>query len=91
MHRVEEDRDLAVHMTESIIALYPGCPPAEARAIALHTSRRGSGRVGRTAAGGAFEPEALNAGYSGNSSPTYAIRQAPDAWVQPQRRSGRRL
>jgi len=31
------------------------------RAIAAHTSRRGSGRVGRTAAGRALEPEALNA------------------------------
>jgi len=61
LRRVEQDRDLAVRMTESILALYPGCPPAEARAIAAHTSRRGSGRVGRTEAGRALEPEALNA------------------------------
>lgn len=59
--RVEQDRDLAARMTESILALYPGCPPAEAQAIALHTSRRGSGRVGRTAAGRALEAEALDA------------------------------
>jgi len=58
--RVEQDRDLAVRMTEAILALYPVCPPAEARAIAVHTSHRGSGRVGRTAAGRALVTEALN-------------------------------
>jgi len=46
LRRVEQDRDLAVRMTESILALYPGCPPVEAQAIAAHTSRRGSSRVG---------------------------------------------
>ncbi len=61
VRRVERDRDLAVRMTESILALYPGCPPAEAQAIAVHTSRRGSGRVGRSAAGRALEAEALDA------------------------------
>ena len=61
LRRVEQDRDLAVRMTESILALYPGCPPAEAQAIAVHTSRRGSGRVGRSAAGRALEAEALSA------------------------------
>src|SRR5215467_7550224 len=61
LRRVEQDRDLALRMTESILALYPGCPVKEAQAIALHTSRRGSGRVGRSAAGRALEAEALNA------------------------------
>jgi len=61
LRRVEQDRDLAIRMTKSILELYPSCPPAEARAIAVHTSRRGSGRVGRTAAGRALEPEALSA------------------------------
>lgn len=61
LRRVEQDRDLTVRITESILALYPACPPAEAQAIAIHTSRRGSGRVGRTSAGRALEPEALNA------------------------------
>jgi hypothetical protein len=59
--RIEQDRDLAARMTESILALYPSCPLAEAQAIAGHTSRRGSGRVGRTAAGRALEAEALSA------------------------------
>ena len=61
LRRVEQDRDLTIRMIDAILALYPACPPAEAEAIAAHTSRRGSGRVGRTAAGRALEAEALNA------------------------------
>ena len=41
--------------------LFPGCPAEEARAIAMHTSVRGSGRVGRTFAGRALEEDALTA------------------------------
>jgi hypothetical protein len=54
-----EDASLVERMTERILALYPGCPPKEARAIAEHTAVRGSGRVGRTEAGRALEEEAL--------------------------------
>jgi len=61
LRRVEQDRDLTIRMIDAILSLYPACPPAEAEAIAAHTSRRGSGRVGRTAAGRALEAEALNA------------------------------
>ena len=61
LRQVEQDHNLALRMTESILALYPGCPPGEAQAIAVHTSRRGSGGVGRSAAGRALEAEALNA------------------------------
>lgn len=61
LRRVEQDRYLAARMTESILALYPRCPAAEAEAIAAHTSRRSSGRVGRTAAGRALESEPLHA------------------------------
>jgi hypothetical protein len=57
--RIKEDRNLALQMAESILAIYPSCPPAEAQEIAAHTSRRGSGRVGRTAAGRALDAEAL--------------------------------
>jgi hypothetical protein len=46
-------------MTEAIIALFPSCPPEEAASIARHTAVRGSGRVGRSAAGRALEPEAV--------------------------------
>ncbi|MER7763992.1 DUF2293 domain-containing protein [Streptomyces sp. NPDC097619] len=35
--------------------LFPGIPPARAAAIAAHASLRGSGRVGRTAAGRALD------------------------------------
>jgi hypothetical protein len=59
--RVEQDRDFAVRMADAILELFPGCPAAEARAIAVHTSLRGSGRVGRSAAGRALDQEALTA------------------------------
>ena len=61
IRRAEQDRDLAARMAEAILELFPGCPPAEARAIATHTARRGSGRVGRTAAGQALDQKALMA------------------------------
>ncbi len=54
-----EDVELAAHMAERIRALYPGCPPEEARGIAAHTAVRGSGRVGRSAAGRALDDHAL--------------------------------
>jgi hypothetical protein len=38
---------------------FPACPAGEARAIAEHTAQRGSGRVGRSAAGRALDPRAL--------------------------------
>jgi hypothetical protein len=49
--RVKQDREMVVRMTEQITTLFPGCPPQEAAAIAAHTAVRGSGRIGRTAAG----------------------------------------
>ena len=42
-----------------VVRLFPGCPPERAQSIARHASVRGSGRVGRSAAGRALEPEAL--------------------------------
>ena len=54
-----EDVELAAHMTEKIRVLYPGCPSDEARRIAAHTAARGSGRVGRSAAGRALDDHAL--------------------------------
>ena len=57
--RKEEDKRLTASMTERIRLLYPGCPPAEAAAIAEHTARRGSGRVGRSAAGRTLQDAAL--------------------------------
>ena len=39
--------------------LFPRCPPKEAAAITAHTAARGSGRIGRTAAGRNLEKRAL--------------------------------
>jgi hypothetical protein len=60
-YRDKQDQILAIRMAESIRQMFPGCPLEEARAIAAHTSVRGSGRVGRTSAGRALEEEALRA------------------------------
>jgi hypothetical protein len=59
--RGEQDRELVARMTKQIVALFPGCPPRDAAAIAQHTAVRGSGRVGRTAAGRNLEERALAA------------------------------
>jgi hypothetical protein len=54
-----EDRTLVIRMTQRIGTLFPGCPPREAAAIAEHTARRGSGRVGRTEVGRKLDEQAL--------------------------------
>lgn len=57
--RAGQDKQFAEDMAASIQELFPGCPPGEARAIAAHAAVRGSGRVGRTAAGRALKEKAL--------------------------------
>jgi hypothetical protein len=57
--RAGEDRELQAGMAREIARLFPGCPVPRARAIARHAAARGSGRVGRTAAGRALEPAAV--------------------------------
>jgi hypothetical protein len=57
--RAAYDRDLVAQMAQEITRLFPGCPAKEAQTIAEHTARRGSGRVGRTAAGQSLEEGAL--------------------------------
>jgi hypothetical protein len=57
--RQAEDREFIQEMTQALLKLYPACPPAEVQAIAEHTGLRGSGRVGRSAAGQAFDTGAL--------------------------------
>jgi hypothetical protein len=59
--RSEQDRVLVARMMDRIVALFPGCPPEEAQAIARHTAKRGSGRVGRTAGGRNLEERPLTA------------------------------
>ena len=57
--RQREDAKLVAEMVETICEQYPGCPPREARQIASHTARRGSGRVGRSAAGRKLHDDAI--------------------------------
>ena len=53
------DVELQAAMIGEIKRLFPGCPVSRAEAIARHTSLRGSGRVGRSAAGRSLDEEAL--------------------------------
>ena len=57
--RAAEDVRLAAKMASEIRRLFPRCPAARAEAIARHTSLRGSGRVGRSAAGRSLDETAL--------------------------------
>jgi hypothetical protein len=57
--RAGQDLEFQDLLAIQITRLYPGCPPARARAIAAHTAARGSGRVGRSAAGRALDAEAI--------------------------------
>jgi hypothetical protein len=59
LKRVDEDATLEAQMAQEIARLFPGCPADRALAIASHAAVRGSGRVGRSAAGRALEPEAI--------------------------------
>lgn len=58
--RAEQDEKLKASAAEEIQRLYPGCPPERAQAIAGHSFVRGSGRVGRSAAGRDLDPKALS-------------------------------
>ncbi|MFG2355748.1 DUF2293 domain-containing protein [Streptomyces sp. NPDC048521] len=55
---VEDERFVAAFAAE-ILRLFPGCPAERARAVAAHASVRGSGRVGRSAAGRALSEGAV--------------------------------
>lgn len=54
------DQDLAfqAELAAEVVRLFPGCPTARAKAIARQAGARGSGRVGRSAAGRALDPRA---------------------------------
>ncbi|MCX5196628.1 DUF2293 domain-containing protein [Streptomyces sp. NBC_00249] len=58
--RAAEDVRFTAAFAAEILRLFPGCPPERARAIAAHASVRGSGRVGRTAAGRALDEQAVS-------------------------------
>jgi hypothetical protein len=57
--RADEDAELLKRFATEIARLFPGCPPARAHAIAGHAAVRGSCRVGRSAAGRAVNPGAV--------------------------------
>lgn len=59
LRRVDEDADFQQRMAAAILELFPNCPPDRAQAIAEHAGTRGSGRVGRTAAGRALDENAV--------------------------------
>jgi len=53
------DESFQLELAEHIVRLFPGCPPERAAEISRHTGERGSGRVGRSAAGRALDPDAV--------------------------------
>lgn len=57
--RAVEDVRFTEAFAAEILRLFPGCPVERSRAIATHASLRGSGRVGRTAAGRALTEGAV--------------------------------
>jgi hypothetical protein len=59
VRRIDQDEKVTTHLAAKILDLFPRCPPEEARTIAEHAAQRGSGRVGRTAAGRRLEEESV--------------------------------
>ena len=57
--RADEDLELQARLVAEIARLFPGCPDERAEAIARHTALRGSGRVGRSAAGRSLDEKAV--------------------------------
>ena len=57
--RARIDEEFQARLAEEISRLFPGCPAGRAAAIAAHTGQRGSGRVGRSAAGRALDENAV--------------------------------
>lgn len=57
--RAAQDVELQARMAAEITRLFPGCPLARAESIAMHAAERGSGRVGRSAAGRVLDAGAL--------------------------------
>ncbi len=53
------EQEYLVRFTERVLELFPGCPRAEAEAIAQRACAKYSGRVGRSAAAKAFAEEAV--------------------------------
>jgi hypothetical protein len=59
VRRAELDAKFQARLAEEIRRIFPGCPADRANSIAEHTGLRGSGRVGRSAAGRALDDSAI--------------------------------
>jgi hypothetical protein len=59
VRRFQVDEDFQARLAKEIAWVFPSCPPDRADAIAAHTAVRGSGRVGRSAAGRALDETAI--------------------------------
>jgi hypothetical protein len=57
--RAGQDLAFQARLAEAVMRLFPGCPAERAEAIARHAAARGSGRVGRSAAGRALDQQAV--------------------------------
>ena len=57
--RTVEDQHFVADLAAAIRAQFPGCPPDRAQRIARHAGARSSGRIARTSAGRALDPEAV--------------------------------
>lgn len=57
--RAAHDEIFHARFASAISALFPGCPPTRAQAIARHAGARSSGRVGRSAGGRALDERAV--------------------------------
>jgi hypothetical protein len=59
--RAERDAEVTAALEAEILRLFPSCPAGRAADIAAHAAQKGSGRVGRTAAGRALDRGAVTA------------------------------
>ena len=59
VRREDEDNEFVDELAAAIREQFPGCPADRATRIAKHAGERSSGRIGRTAAGRALDPEAV--------------------------------
>lgn len=61
IRRADEDVEFVAELATEIRRLFPGCETGRAEAIARHAGTRGTGRVGRSAAGRALDEGAVTA------------------------------
>ena len=60
LRRERLDAEYSEEFARQVLTLYPSCPEDEATMIAEHTCQKSSGRVGRSVAAKAFDPEAID-------------------------------